>query len=90
MRYYLDAEFNGFGGELLALALAPEDQSLPAFYQAITCASPTPWVREHVIPALATVPIARERVAELFFLYLHNDENPTLISDWPEDIANVA
>lgn len=90
MRYFLDAEFNGFGGELLSLALAPEDEGLPAFYHAVSCTNPTLWVSEHVKPVLATVPMSRDRVAQLFFRYLHNDENPVLVSDWPEDIANAA
>ena len=41
MRYFLDAEFNGFGGELISIALVPEDLSLTPFYEAIDCAEPT-------------------------------------------------
>ena len=32
MRYYLDCEFNGMGGELLSLALIPEtDEAKPLY-----------------------------------------------------------
>jgi hypothetical protein len=90
MRYFLDAEFNGFGGELISIALVPKDDALPPFYETITCNKPTAWVREHVLPRLDRTPLDRERVSDLFFEYLHNDECPVIVADWPEDIANAA
>lgn len=90
MRYFLDAEFNGFGGELIAIALVPEDEKSPPFYEAIVCERPTPWVREYIEPVLSKVPTTREEISDQFFQYLHNDECPVLVSDWPEDIANAA
>jgi len=90
MRYFLDAEFNGFGGELISIALVPQDDALPAFYEAIICESPTAWVREHVQPVLDKHPLSREQVSDRFFEYLHNDESPIIVADWPEDIANAA
>ena len=38
MRYYLDTEFNGFGGALLSLALVPDDGE--EFYVTLECAEP--------------------------------------------------
>src|SRR5580658_4026740 len=38
MRYFLDAEYNGFGRPLISLALVPEDQESPSFYEALPCA----------------------------------------------------
>ena len=64
MRYFLDAEFNGFGGELISLALVPEQDGLPPFYEAIRCDAPTDWVAENVIPVLETRPLGREEVAQ--------------------------
>ncbi len=90
MRYFFDTEFNGFGGELISIALVPEDDRLDPFYQASKCCNPTPWVAEHVIPALDTEPIARSILADRFADYLLDDPEPVLIADWPEDIALAA
>ena len=90
MRYFLDTEFNGFGGDLIAIALVPEDTAKIPFYEAIACAAPTPWVTEHVLPVLETQPLHRDVVADRFAAYLLDDEYPVLVADWPEDIAHAA
>jgi len=90
MRYFLDVEFNGFCGELISIALVPEQDGVAPFYEALDCAKPTPWVAEHVLPVLRTAPIPRTLMASRFAAYLGNDENPVLIADWPEDIAQAA
>lgn len=90
MRYFLDVEFNGFGGELISLALVPEDRDAAPFYEALTCPAPTPWVAEHVLPVLQTTPVARNVLASRFATYLGDDEDPVLVADWPEDIAQAA
>jgi hypothetical protein len=90
MRYFLDVEFNGFGGDLISLALVPEREDAPPFYEALACDAPTPWVAEHVLPALQTEPIPRALMAARFADYLGSDEDPVLVADWPEDIAHAA
>lgn len=90
LRYFLDTEFNGFGGELISIALVPEDDSRSHFYEAIACENPTPWVAENVLPVLATNPRRREDVAYRFAQFLIDDEDPVLVADWPEDIAHAA
>jgi hypothetical protein len=90
MRYFLDTESNGFGGEMISLALVPEDSSMAAFYEAVTCEAPTAWVIEHVQPVLDIRPLGRAEVANRFADYLQNDEMPVLVADWPEDIAHAA
>lgn len=89
MRYYLDAEFNGFGGQLIALALAPEDGG-PPFYAALDCRKPTPWVTAHVLPVLNITPVDRETLGRSLAAYLADDPDPVVIADWPEDIAHAA
>jgi hypothetical protein len=42
MRYFIDAEFNGFGGQLISLALVPEDRDAVPFYEALPCTEPEP------------------------------------------------
>jgi hypothetical protein len=90
MRYFLDAEFNGFGGALISIALVPELPSLPPFYEAVICDAPTDWVRDYVLPVLQTNPLPRTEVADLFAAYLDDDPEPLLVADWPEDIAQAA
>jgi hypothetical protein len=90
MRYFLDAEFNGFGGQLISLALVPENEQAAPFYQALRCAEPLPWVVEHVLPVLQTGPISRPDMVATLAAYLRNDEEMSVVADWPEDIAHLA
>ena len=90
MRYFLDAEFNGFFGELISIALVPEDAALAPFYEAVLCAVPTAWAQENILPVLATKQHPRPEVAERFAQYLLDDPDPLLVADWPEDIAHAA
>ncbi len=90
MRYFLDTEFNGFCGDLISLALVPEDAQAPFFYEAIACADPHPWVAANVIPVLNTVARSRRDVAWAFAEFLGADGEPLIVADWPEDIAHAA
>ncbi|TVV72203.1 hypothetical protein [Sphingomonas solaris] len=92
-RYFLDTEFDGFGGALISLGLAAEEgedyyvvlHPLPAL--------PEEWVARNVIPYLYQVPQALDnrldRVAAAHDLaaYLRADPDPYIVADWPEDIA---
>ena len=90
MRYFVDTEFNGFGGDLISIAAVPEDAASPPFYEAVECALPSDWVAEHVLPVLQTKPRSLAKVASLFAQFLDNDAAPVVIADWPEDIAHAA
>ena len=93
MRYFLDTEFNGFGGALLSLALVPEDGQ--EFYVTLECDDPIfPWVERNVVPYLDNVPVGlvsprmtRREAAEALAAYLSSDPEPELIADWPEDLT---
>src|SRR5688500_16439891 len=97
MRYFLDTEYNGFGGALLSLALVPEDGS-EEFYVTLLCDAPIdPWVERHVIPFLDMVPeglssprLSRLGAAEALSQWLAHDEAPDIIADWPEDLAQLS
>ena len=89
MRYFLDAEFNGFGGDLISLALAPEAQDALAFYEALPCAAPIAWVAERVLPVLQKPPISRPDVIAKLADYLLHDQAPVVIASWPEDLAQL-
>ena len=93
MRYFLDTEFNGFGGALLSLALVPEDGE--EFYVTLDCADPIlPWVQRNVVPYLDHVPVglvsprlSRLEAANALAAYLSPDPAPELVADWPEDVT---
>ena len=94
MRYFLDTEFNGFGGDLLSLALVPEDGA-DEFYASLRCDVPlVPWVEKNVLPFLDHVPaglqsprLSRRDAAISVSHYLGMDPEPLVVADWPEDIA---
>ncbi len=94
MRYFLDTEFNGFGGELISIALVPEfgDQEYYAILS--LTAEPNAWVAQHVLPYLLSVPpglivepMPRAAVAREIAHFLSGDTEPVIVADWPEDIA---
>ena len=93
MRYFLDTEYNGSGGELISLALVPDDGD-DLYLTFKTSAPLVQWVERHVIPYLDTVPeqlscprLSREDAAQALERYLRHDEEPVICADWPEDIA---
>jgi len=93
VRYFLDTEYNGWGGALLALALVPDDGE--ELYLTLDWdGAIEPWVERHVVPYLDTVPAAltsprlnRADAARMLAHYLAGDPEPLIVADWPEDIA---
>jgi hypothetical protein len=94
MRYFLDTEFNGFGGALISVALVPEhgDQE---FYVTLPLPDEVEgWVSQHVVPYLRHVPpgidleLNRVEAADHVAAYLEGDSDPVIIADWPEDLAH--
>jgi hypothetical protein len=94
MRYFLDTEFNGFGGELISVGLAPEhgDQEFYALLE--LPAELHPWVERHVVPYLNSVPpsvqhgtMTRLEAALALVDYFAGDSEPVIVADWPDDIA---
>lgn len=85
MRLFLDCEFNGFGGELISLALVDENNQF--FYEVLACQNPTPWVVEHVIPILNHPPISLEAFQKQLQKFLNQYDAIEIIADWPEDFA---
>lgn len=86
MRFYLDTEFNGFDGQLISLALVPEDASFE-FYEALHCDWPTPWVKKHVMPVINKTPVALEYFQSELVAYLSLFTDIVIIADWPMDIS---
>ncbi|WP_174274663.1 hypothetical protein [Sphingomonas bacterium] len=93
MRYFLDTEFDGFGGPLLSLGLAAEEGDQDYYVVIPSSQAPTPWVARHVVPYLRNVPanlyneLDAEAAAHDIAAYLRADPDPEIVADWPEDIA---
>lgn len=97
MRYFLDTEYDGFGGPLLSLALVPEDGGEEFYVVIAHDAVRDEWVQRHVIPFLDMVPeqlkgprLTREAAAAALAHWLAFDEAPDVIADWPEDLAQLS
>ncbi|HVF82577.1 MAG TPA: hypothetical protein VM913_00200 [Sphingomicrobium sp.] len=94
MRYFLDCEYNGFGGGLISLALVPEDGG-EEFYAVVTCGEPlNEWVQRNVQPFLNHVPVSHQHspqkpldVAQHVSSWLSAFADVEIVADWPEDIA---
>lgn len=93
MILFLDCEFNGFGGDLLSIALVPENGD--AFYRIVedTSEPPTPWVAEHVIPLLGAfggqaITSPRWAIRRELQRFLSRYCRVHIVADWPEDIAH--
>lgn len=92
MIYYLDCEFNGFGGELMSLALVREDgEALYLLYE--RPANMDPWVAANVWPIMRSIPpgYAVHRVDQItgawaISEFLKRDPRPYIITDWPDDV----
>jgi hypothetical protein len=94
MRYFLDTEFNGFGGDLISIALVPEYGDREYYALLPLPDAVHPWVEQFVLPYLNAVPsgliappMPREAVAREIAFYLAPDPEPVIVADWPEDIA---
>lgn len=93
MRYFLDTEYNGWGGALLSLALVPDDGD--ELYVTLDWeGSLDEWVERNVIPYLDMVPdnlvsprLSRADAARAVAHFLAGDNDPVIVADWPEDIA---
>jgi len=86
-KLYIDCEFNGFGGELISMALV--DNRGNQFYEVMNIEDDyDDWVLAHVVPILgkdAVTPQDFQKKLEKF-LVNYSLGGFTLIADWPDDI----
>lgn len=93
-RYFIDTEFDGFNGELISIALVPDQAGHPYFYAITDHVATNPWVVEHVVPFLVGEGHRphrgnRVRIAQLLTGYLAGDAQPRIVADWPEDLTHL-
>lgn len=85
MKLFLDCEFNGFGGELISMALVDEEGH--SFYEVLSCLDPVPWVAENVMPILAQEPVSFTEFQNKLGLFLNAYDAIHVIADWAEDLS---
>jgi hypothetical protein len=96
VRYFLDTEYNGWGGALISLALVPDHGE--ELYLTLAMEDPLlPWVERHVLPYLDMVSaglvsprLKRIDAAQMLAHYFAPDPEPLIVADWPEDIAQLS
>ena len=96
MRYFLDTEYDGFGGRLISLALVPEDGG-EELYLVIAGEVTHPWVIRNVVPFIDHVPeahrgphLSRDAAGGALAHWLAGDPAPEILADWPEDLSQLA
>lgn len=86
MHLFLDTEFNGFGGELISLALIGEDGR--EWYEELPLpAAVHPWVAANVVPKLTKAPLRPDAFRASLLAFLKACERPVIVADWYTDFA---
>lgn len=84
---FIDCEFNGFGGDLISMALVSEDGN--KFYEVLNLENDTDyslWVSKNVVPILNKQPISKDLFQHKLFTFINQYDNIHIIADWPDDI----
>jgi hypothetical protein len=85
---YIDTEFNGFGGQLISMAIVLDNgiefyqvKELPAIIDL--------WVQDNVIPVLGKKPIPNDvfKACLKEFLLAHRPD--CIVADWPSDLEHL-
>ncbi|TCM61406.1 hypothetical protein EC844_1284 [Acinetobacter calcoaceticus] len=85
MKLFLDCEFNGFGGELISMALV--DELGQYFYEVLPCPHPVDWVKDNILPILGQAAIAEAEFKNKLCAFLNRYQHIHIIADWPEDLS---
>lgn len=92
MKYFVDTEFDGFGGKLLSIAVVREDGEFRSFILEANWNSLTPWVTEHVMPFFRSGKLTVEHTVTPYVAmreivkFMATDSDPIVVADWPDDI----
>ena len=85
---YVDTEFNGFGGDLISMALVSDDGD--GWYGVLPLPEKVhPWVAENVVPKLYSPPQTREVFRETLHAFLRTIHDPHFIADSAIDIEHL-
>ena len=85
-KLFLDTEFNGFGGDLLSMAIVDSQDN--QFYECLSYEETlTAWVKENV--KLDKAPVEKAVFQEKLQTFLGNyTRGFCIVADWPEDIRH--
>ena len=96
MRYFLDTEYNGWGGALLSLALVPDDGGQELYVTLDWSETLEPWVERNVVPYLDAVPeslisprVSRERASKSLGAWLVHEHEMQALAHYPERIETL-
>lgn len=87
MNVFIDCEFNGFGGDLLSMALVAADGK--EFYEVRSLEKDQEyvrWVADNVVSHLNKAPVNREVFQSRLWQFINQYSEVHLIADWPDDI----
>jgi len=85
---YLDTEFNGFGGNLLSLAMVTSENE--EWYEVLEYdeSKLDPWVQANVLPELKkSKPLPYKEFRESFLNFMKKQGNASIFVDWPSDLV---
>ncbi len=97
-RLYLDCEFNGYGGNLISIALVDgSDTSLAFYYGLRSVGQQAEWVEKNVLPVLDAsfmpfTPVTHDRLCSLAVAFLRNVASSgwvEVVADHPADFAHL-
>lgn len=87
MRLYVDTEFNGFGGELISMAVVSDEGH--EWYEVLPLPEVVdPWVEANVVPCLGKAPVDSLAFRMCLHSWLKQFESPTVIADWYTDLVH--
>lgn len=93
LRYFLDTEYNGWGGALLSLALVPADGGQELYIVLKVADALESWVEQHVVPYLSSVPeplmtdpVARGEAARELSAWLIREYDSQLLEQYPNPV----
>lgn len=87
MNMFIDCEFNGFGGDLISMAIVADDGS--EFYEVLNLEndySYNKWVATNVVPYLDKEPITVQLFQQRLWEFINKWQTVHIIADWPDDI----
>jgi hypothetical protein len=86
LKIAIDCEFNGFGGQLLSMALVSLDGR--EFYEVLKyhTIKYEPWVEINVVPILLKESITTTEFQQKLQSFLGQYDDVHIIADWPDDI----
>ncbi len=87
MNIFIDCEFNGFGGDLISMALVAEDGQ--EFYEVLNLSRDRAyegWVAINVVPHLNKDPVSKDVFQAKLWKFINQYKEVHLIADWPDDI----